>query len=113
MLHQRITRVKLIKELFHAKSPRKLATSILGSFDLLKRDILAQMIPPEVVVAQQNETRPRVAMDKAAVATSRFRHSRTPSWLKWDSHFKHTLPTVAQAQQLLDFQEHDVKSHGV
>ena len=112
MLHQRTTRTKLIKELFHTKSPRKLATSILGSFDLLKRDILAQMIPAEVVVAQANETRPRVQLDKSAVANSRFNHCRTPSWQKWDSHFKHLLPTVTQAQQLLDFQEHDVRSHG-
>ena len=41
MLHQRVTRIKLIKELFHAKSQRKLAKSILGKFDLFKREILA------------------------------------------------------------------------
>ena len=52
-------------------------------------------------------------MDKTAVPTSVFKHSRTPSWLKWDHHFKSLLPLGDEKQQLLDFQEHDVKSHGV
>ena len=52
-------------------------------------------------------------MDKTAVATSKFKHSRTPSWLKWDHHFKSLLPLGEKSKQLLDFQEHDVKSHGV
>ena len=112
MLHQRVTRIKLIKELFHAKSQKKLATSILGNFDLLKREILSQIVPSAAVVAQDDEIRPRVVLDRLQVKDSPFSHARTPSWQKWDTHFTTTLVPGNSAEQLLDFAEHDVLSHG-
>ena len=44
-MFQRMSRWKLINSLFHQSSKNALAKSLLGSFDIHKRDLLAQIAP--------------------------------------------------------------------
>ena len=44
-MFQRMSRWKLINSLFHQSSKNVLAKSLLGSFDIHKRDLLAQIAP--------------------------------------------------------------------
>ena len=52
-------------------------------------------------------------MEYQQVATSRFSHAKAPSWECWDEHFSSPLYTCERNAQMLDFEEYDVRSHGV
>ena len=45
-------------------------------------------------------------------AESRFQHSKTPSWSKWEFKFKRPLHKSASWANMLNFAEHDELIHG-
>ena len=87
LLHQRATKRKLIKELFHCRTQKQMSKNILGYFDMHRRNILAQSGVPEEL-KEEDFNLPRIVMEQADLATSRFSHAKTPSWKAWDAPFE-------------------------
>ena len=112
LLHQHKSRQKLINVLFHQRQKTPLAKSLVGSFEISKRDIISQIAPSKLPVEVPDVVANTVTETAAQYAESRFHHSATPSWLKWEFKFKRPLIKSTDWSNMLNFAEHDELVHG-